>query len=168
MNEEPTLQRQIGQLSEQIATLIHHVAEVRSTNRDLASRLARLEEQGSELGQRMTKLEQEVSVLRLEIVALRKDMTEEIAAVRREMTQEIAALRKETTDGFPLANDRLAYLSGKIDHFVQVPMRENMEMRRRVEEYVYDRKAELTRLTARVMQVEERLSRVEAAVTPGC
>lgn len=160
MNDEPTLQRQIGQLSEQIATLIHHVAEVLSTNRDLAVRLTRLEQQGAELGQRMTKLEQQVA-------AVRREIAEEIAALRKETTEEFAALRKETTDGLALVNDRLAYLSGKIDHFVQVPMRENMEMRRRVEEYVYDRKAELTRLTARVIQVEERLGRVEAAVTPG-
>lgn len=163
-------------MSSQIGELVHHVAEVRQSNKrlegrfdklegrfdNLESRFDKLEDRFDKLEDRLDKLEARIKgiELRLESVETRVERLESNVSSLR---QEVASIRDDVHALDAKIDEKTNFLSGKIDHFIGHVSKEQTRDRNKFEEERYLRSALQQKTEQRLSEIEQRLGQLEAA-----
>ena len=148
-------------MSQQMAELVRHVAEVRRTHVELKAGLDGLRGEVGELKTDVAELKTDVAVLKTDVAELKTDVAElksDVAQLKIDASQskaDVAILRRELMD-------TRASLSSKIDHFVGFVSAEVMMNRTKIEEESFVRSGENRRISKRLTALEGRVTRLEA------
>ncbi len=181
MNES-TIETKIDKLGEQLAQLLRHVAEVRSSNSRLEQRMDRLEQRIGGLEQRMDGLEQRMDGLDQRMDGLDKRMDgleqrmdgldkrmdgldqrmdgldQRMDGAETRATKSIRDMRRQISEGF-------IRVEANFGHFSSHTNDEVSRVRWRVENVAAESKSEAKLERARFDDVYARLERVEEALS---
>lgn len=126
-----SVDEKLDRISDQLAQLIKHVAEVRGSNRRLENRLDRVENRIDTMDARLDRMEK-----RLDRVEKRIDTMD--ACLNR-----IDARLDRTNTRL---DEVATHVKLKIDHFSEYMVKEQSRLRHRIEEESAERKADITLL----------------------